>query len=308
MYSRLIPILAVLFCNHYPKSVQIFKKITDLQDFLEKKKSENKQIGFVPTMGALHSGHLSLITQSNAATDVTICSIFVNPTQFDDANDLVKYPRTTDKDIPLLKENECDVLFLPSVEEIYPANETIEANYDFGYLAKPMEGAHRDGHFKGVAQVVNRLLEIVKPHQLFMGQKDYQQFKIIGKLLELTESDVKLVRCDIVREKDGLAMSSRNTRLSVVQRQKAPFISQTLQWVLNQYGIETPPKIEAEAIQRLNNIDGFDTDYLKIVNADTLEEVKTWSEAEQLIVCTAVRLGEVRLIDNMLFKLGKDFD
>ncbi|MGB1242955.1 MAG: pantoate--beta-alanine ligase [Chitinophagales bacterium] len=279
----------------------IFKKTTDLQAFLKKEKAENKQIGFVPTMGALHKGHLSLIAQSKAATAITVCSIFVNPTQFDDENDLIKYPRTTEKDITLLKEKGCEVLFLPSVEEIYPANETIEADYDFGYLEKPMEGAHRQGHFKGVAQVVNRLLEIVKPNQLFMGQKDYQQFKIIGKLLELTNSNVQLVKCNIVREKDGLAMSSRNARLSAEQRQKAPAISQILQWVKNQYDIGTPKGIELEAIHKLNQVEGFDTDYLKIVNAETLQEVEAWTEEDQLIVCTAVRLGKIRLIDNMLF-------
>ncbi|MGB0930669.1 MAG: pantoate--beta-alanine ligase [Chitinophagales bacterium] len=279
----------------------IFKKTTDLQAFLKKEKAENKQIGFVPTMGALHKGHLSLIAQSKATTAITVCSIFVNPTQFDDENDLIKYPRTTEKDITLLKKKGCEVLFLPSVEEIYPANETIEVDYDFGYLEKPMEGAHRQGHFKGVAQVVNRLLEIVKPNQLFMGQKDYQQFKIIGKLLELTDSDVQLVKCDIVREKDGLAMSSRNARLSAEQRQKAPVISQILQWVKNQYGIDTPQGIEVEAIQKLNQVEGFDTDYLKVVNAETLQEVETWTEEDPLIVCTAVRLGKIRLIDNMLF-------
>lgn len=301
MYCKLIPIFAVLFSKFYSLTVLIFKKITELQDFIKNKKAENKQIGFVPTMGALHEGHLSLIAQSKTATDITVCSIFVNPTQFDDENDLVKYPRTTEKDAALLKEKGCEVLFLPSVEEIYPANQTIEAEYDFGYLEKPMEGAHREGHFKGVGQVVNRLLDIVKPNQLFMGQKDYQQFKIIGKLLELTNSDVLLVKCDIVREKDGLAMSSRNARLSAEQRQKAPFISQILQWVKKQYGIDTPENIEVKAIQKLNQVEGFDTDYLKIVNADTLQEVQTWKEADKLIVCTAVRLGEIRLIDNMLF-------
>ncbi len=282
--------------------MQIFNKVAGLQVFLKTKKVENKRIGFVPTMGALHNGHLSLIAQSKAATDVTVCSIFVNPTQFDDAGDLKKYPRTTENDIALLKEKACDVLFLPTVEEIYPPNMTIASDYDFGYLEKPMEGAHRQGHFKGVAQVVNRLLDIVQPNQLFMGQKDYQQFKIIGKLLELTKSDVKLVKCDIVREKDGLAMSSRNARLSAEQRQKAPFIYQTLQWVKSQYDVDTPKSIEVEAIQKLNQVEGFDTDYLKIVNAETLQEVASWQETDQLIVCTAVRLGEIRLIDNILFQ------
>ena len=285
----------------------IFKKIIDLQSFLENKKTEGNQIGFVPTMGALHAGHLSLIKQSKTATDLTVCSIFVNPTQFDDKGDLEKYPRTTEKDIALLKEQNCNVLFLPSVEEVYPTGHTPSEEYDFGYLDKPMEGAHRTGHFSGVAQVVNRLLEIVQPHQLFMGQKDYQQFKIIDKLIEITQQEVKLVMCDIVRETDGLAMSSRNTRLSPEERQKAVWISQTLQWVKSQYGVDSPPEIEIAAIQKLNEIEGFDVDYLKIVDAKTLKEVSHWADAQSLIVCAAVRLGEIRLIDNMFIKLGKDF-
>ncbi|MFK7905305.1 MAG: pantoate--beta-alanine ligase [Chitinophagales bacterium] len=281
--------------------MHIFKNVFDLQAFLKGKKIENEEIGFVPTMGALHEGHLSLIAQSKRATTVTVCSIFVNPTQFDDQGDLDKYPRTTERDSALLKEHGCDVLFLPSVEEVYPEGNIPTVDYDFGYLDKPMEGAHRDGHFAGVAQVVNRLLEIVQPDELFMGQKDYQQFKIIGKLLELTNSTVKLVKCDIVREKDGLAMSSRNTRLSPEDRQKSVWISKTLQWVKTQYGVSTPAIIETAAIEKLNEIEGFDVDYLKIVNAQTLEELNHWIDIEEQIVCTAVRVGEVRLIDNILF-------
>lgn len=301
LYYDVIPIFAVLFNKFHLPIVHIFKNIVDLQAFLKNKKAENKQVGFVPTMGALHEGHLSLIAESKRVTAVTVCSIFVNPTQFDDKGDLDKYPRTTEKDSALLKENGCDVLFLPSVVEVYPEGSDIVVDYDFGYLDKPMEGAHRDGHFKGVAQVVNRLLEIVRPNQLFMGQKDYQQFKIIGKLLELTNSEVKLVKCDIVREKDGLAMSSRNTRLSPEDRQKSVWISKILQWVKTQYGISTPTLIENAAIEKLNEIEGFDVDYLKIVNAQTLEEINHWMDIEEQIVCTAVRVGEVRLIDNILF-------
>jgi len=301
LYYNVIPIFAVLFNKFHVPIVLIFKNVVDLQAFLKNKKAENEDVGFVPTMGALHEGHLSLIAQSKRATTVTVCSIFVNPTQFDDQGDLDKYPRTTQKDSALLKEQGCHVLFLPSVEEIYPKSNTPTVNYDFGYLDKPMEGAHRDGHFAGVAQVVNRLLEIVQPDELFMGQKDYQQFKIIDKLLELTNSTVKLVKCDIVREKDGLAMSSRNTRLSPEDRQKSVWISQTLQWVKTQYGIQTPKLIENAAIEKLNEIEGFDVDYLKIVNAQTLEELNHWIDIEEQIVCTAVRVGEVRLIDNMLF-------
>ncbi|MEZ4885407.1 MAG: pantoate--beta-alanine ligase [Chitinophagales bacterium] len=278
----------------------IFEKVIDLQHFLRDKKAENKQIGFVPTMGALHEGHLSLIAQSKHATDLTVCSIFVNPTQFDEQSDLEKYPRTTEKDITLLEAQNCDVLFLPSVSEIYPPNQRIEANYDFGYLDQPMEGAHRKGHFKGVAQVINRLLEIVQPDELFMGQKDFQQFKIVGKLLELTQSPVKLIQCAIVREEGGLAMSSRNARLTPEERQKAVWISKILQWVKNQHGVNTPEEIEVAAIQKLNQIEGFDVDYLKIVDAKTLQEITHWTDTEEAIVCTAVRLGKVRLIDNML--------
>ena len=280
----------------------IFKKVKDLQQHIQNRKSQNKIIGFVPTMGALHAGHLSLIARANAETDITVCSIFVNPTQFDNQEDLVKYPKTIEQDIELLIKNNTNILFLPSIKEVYPDTLEKQEKYDLGGLDLPMEGAFRAGHFDGVVQVVKRLLDIVQPDQLFMGQKDYQQFKIIGRLLSQIKSDIKLVRCPIMREADGLAMSSRNVRLTAEERQKAVTISQTLKLV--KQAAEKQEKsileLEKKAIETIEKVEGMKVEYFKIVDATTLQEVENWQTAPQLIACTAVYLGAIRLIDNIL--------
>ncbi len=276
-----------------------FETVKAIQKFITSEKSKGKSIGFVPTMGALHVGHLSLIEQARTKTDVVVCSIFVNPTQFDNQEDLTKYPRTIETDRQLLIDYQTDVLFLPTVQEIYPNGMEPTEEYDFGYLDQPMEGAFRKGHFAGMAQVVKRLLDIVQPDYLFMGQKDYQQQLIVGRLLELTGMDTALVTCPIVREEDGLAMSSRNVRLSAEERKKAATISATLRQAKADRGNYTLAQTQERAIECLNAVDGIRVVYFEIVDAKTLESLDNWEDAEQLIACTAVHLGSVRLIDNL---------
>lgn len=278
----------------------IFKKVSDIQHHLEKERAAGKTIAFAPTMGALHNGHMSLIKKSNEMGDICVSSIFVNPTQFDQKEDLEKYPRTVEVDIEMLAKNECDVLFLPRVEEIYPDGTSPKVKYDFGEVGNVLEGAHRQGHFEGVAQVVNRLLEIVQPNWIVMGQKDYQQTAIIRKLLRLTDSNTEIVVSPTIREEDGLAMSSRNVRLEEEERAEAPTIHNALEGIRTAFGklgVETAKK---EAIIKIEKSGSMKVDYLDIVHFETLQSVKDWEEAEQLVACTAVHLGKVRLIDNVL--------
>lgn len=279
----------------------LFKTVTDLQSHILKLKRHGKLIGFVPTMGALHAGHLSLVEAAKKESDIIVCSIFVNPTQFNDTEDLIKYPRTIEQDTALLTQVGCDILFLPEVEEVYPKN-LKTPNFDFGNLDTPMEGAFRPGHFDGVAQVVYRLLEIVKPNSLYMGQKDYQQWAIIQSMLQQLTSDIKLVRCPIMREKDGLAMSSRNLRLSEKARLIAPNIHKVLQEAKKDIRTLSVSETKQNAIKALNSIPEFKLDYFEIADGNTLEEVTEKENSEIIVACTAVFLAKVRLIDNMILK------
>ncbi len=278
----------------------IFKKVSDLQHHLEKESEAGKTIAFAPTMGALHDGHVSLIDQSNEIADICVSSIFVNPTQFDQKEDLEKYPRTVDADIEILAKNKCDVLFLPEVEDVYPDGMEAKEQYDFGQLGNVLEGAHRSGHFEGVAQVVNRLLEIVKPNWIVMGQKDYQQTAIIRRLLKLTNSKTEIVVSPTIREEDGLAMSSRNVRLEPDERAEAPIINEVLEGVRTAADKLSVAMAKKEAILKIEKSGSMKVDYLDIVHFETLQSVKNWDDAEQLVVCTAVHLGKVRLIDNII--------
>ncbi|MBI1224215.1 MAG: pantoate--beta-alanine ligase [Bacteroidetes bacterium] len=279
----------------------LFKKITDLRRYLDLQKQAGKTIGFVPTMGALHAGHAALIRQSVSETNCTVCSIFVNPTQFNEAADLAKYPRTPEKDIDLLLQAGCTVLFMPDVSEVYPEGQLAPLKLDFGYLDQPMEGTHRPGHFAGVAQVVKRLLDIVQPDQLFMGQKDYQQFAIVQQMLALTKLPVRLTMCTTVRETDGLAMSSRNQRLSSEQRALAPLIFQTLREAKANMHTEWPEALKKAARKALS-VEGMEPEYFEIVDGKTLLPVDIFEDHETVVACTAVRLGDVRLIDNLVMK------
>jgi len=252
-------------------------------------------------MGALHKGHLSLVQESKSNCDVSVVSIFVNPTQFDDKKDLEKYPRTIGQDIELLCSVGNDVLFLPSVEEIYPKDLDTTLQLDFGQLAEVLEGAFRPGHFDGMAQVVNRLLNIVQPDCLFMGQKDFQQVAIVHSMLKQLKSKIDLVVCPIIREEDGLAMSSRNRRLSPEFRQKSILLSQTLAKIKAKMTQDTPQQLRKMGLETLSEA-GFKPEYFDIVDGFTLLSIDNFSETSYVVALTAAWAGEIRLIDNMIIK------
>lgn len=279
----------------------LFKRIADLQIYIGTQKKLGKTIGFVPTMGALHNGHMTLMEKAIEENDLLVCSIFVNPTQFNEKEDLVKYPRTIDNDVTMLTEVGCQILFLPEVSEIYP-KDLVTPDFDFGNLDKPMEGAFRPGHFDGVAQVVYRLLDIVKPTSLYMGQKDYQQWAIIQSMLEQLNSEIELVRCEIARGEDGLAMSSRNMRLTKEAKAIAPNIHKTLLEAKENLVNLSIQEVKAKAIASLNEIPAFELDYFEIADGNTLETITKKEDSKLIVACTAVFLANVRLIDNMILK------
>ena len=282
-------------------NMYLFKKSTDLQKHLDLLRKQNLQIGFTPTMGALHQGHLSLVNQSLSKTDINVCSIFVNPTQFNEKSDLEKYPRTTSQDLALLTTVDNDIVWMPSVEDIYPKDLDTSLALNFGQLDKVMEATFRPGHFEGVVQVVKRLLDIVQPDQLFMGQKDFQQMSIIKNMIQQLGLKVELVSCPIIREADGLAMSSRNVRLSSEHRAKAPIIQQTLQWAKSQMNLIPLKEITTNVLERLALPD-FNLEYFEIVDGNTLQKIEKLSASKFVVACIAVWVGEVRLIDNLIFK------
>jgi len=277
----------------------LFKKITELTAFITEQKKKGYATGFVPTMGALHSGHLSLISNCGENNQLTISSIFVNPTQFNEAKDFEKYPVTLERDIDLLERNGCDVLFLPSVKEIYPTGLTNLPHYDLGYLETVLEGKYRPGHFQGVCQVVNRLLNIVQPHNLYLGQKDYQQCMVIKKLIELENLKINVVIGNTLRENDGLAMSSRNMRLNEPERKQAVKISETLSFIKKEIKPGYIGDLKERALQYLT-AENFKVDYAEIATADTLRILENWDGKQPVVALVAAYLNEVRLIDNML--------
>ena len=276
----------------------IFKYADQLARYIEQQKTASKLIGFVPTMGALHNGHIALIDQSKKNTGLTVCSIFVNPTQFNNPSDYQLYPNTIEKDIEKLEAAGCDVLFLPAIAEMYPQGTTNLEQYDLGYLETLLEGKYRPGHFQGVCQVMNRLLTMVKAHKLFMGQKDYQQCMVVNRLLQLMQSPTELITCPTLREADGLAMSSRNMRLTPEDRQKATTIYKSLTLIkqeCNNGG--TWPVIKNKATQLLTDA-GFKIDYVELADAKTLEPATDQNGPRVALI--AAFLHDVRLIDNML--------
>ncbi len=279
----------------------VIKKSEDLHSLISTYKNEGKKIGFVPTMGALHIGHISLINTSNLQNDITICSIFVNPTQFNNVKDFEKYPITIDKDTKLLKEANCAILFLPTVLDIYPSGIQKLNHYDLGFIETVYDGEFRPGHFQGVCNVVQRLFEITIPHQAYFGLKDYQQCMVINKLLELLkwQSNIILHFCTTLREADGLAMSSRNTRLSIDDRQIAPIIYETLQFVKTNVKEGSLLPLMQLAKDKLI-AKNFKIDYIDIANAITLEPINTWDGKKKLVCVAAAFLNEVRLIDNLI--------
>lgn len=278
----------------------IFKKPKELHDFLEKKRYEQKRIGFTPTMGALHAGHLSLLNEAKNQNDVIVCSVFVNPTQFNDAEDFRKYPVTIEKDILLLEDAGCNVLFLPLVQDIYPSGTNDLKHYELGFLETVLEGKFRPGHFQGVCQVMHRLLETVLPDNLYLGQKDYQQSMVIKKLIELIglHNKVRVTVCPTLREQDGLAMSSRNARLLADERTKATTIFTSLRYIKENLKPGNTKKIKDTAKKMLLQ-NGFRTDYIEIADADTLGLVEDWDGNQKVVVLAAAFINNVRLIDNL---------
>ena len=275
----------------------LFKKVKPLSRHLEQLRKQGQQIGFVPTMGALHQGHLTLLDACKQKSDVTVCSIFVNPTQFNNITDYSLYPNTIEKDLELLLQVGCDVLFLPSKEEMYPAG-LIAPHYDLGEIETILEGAYRPGHFQGVCQAVDRLLQIVEPAQIFFGQKDYQQCMVVKKLLALTNrEEIALNIIPTQREESGLAMSSRNLRLTPEQRSKATALYHTLTF-LKAHMAQTPvATLEKKGIGFLKS-QGFAVDYVAVADAQTLAPVED-VQNKKVVGLIAASIGSVRLIDNL---------
>ena len=277
----------------------LFKKAADISAWVLLSKKKGKIIGFVPTMGALHPGHISLINASKKKDSLTVCSIFVNPAQFNNPADFDNYPSTIEKDIDELEKAGCDILFLPSVNEMYPAGTTHTETFDLGYLETVLEGKYRPGHFQGVCLVVNRLLEIIPAHQLYLGQKDYQQCMVIKKLIALKGFKTAINICPTLRETDGLAMSSRNMRLNIEQRKQALEIFKTLLFIKNNLKPGDLKKLKQDATKNLTEA-GFKVDYVEIANTENLDLVEHWDGKQKTVGLVAAFLGEVRLIDNML--------
>jgi pantoate--beta-alanine ligase len=277
----------------------IFKKAGDIHEFLEQKKKKGSRVGFSPTMGALHTGHLSLVTESKKHNDVSVASIFVNPTQFNDPVDFQKYPITLEKDISMFEAAGCDVLFIPLVQEMYPNGIVNLEHYDLGFLETILEGKFRPGHFQGVSQVVHRLLDIVLPHNLYLGQKDYQQCMVIKKMTELVGlAQIKVNVCPTLREDDGLAMSSRNTRLSPADRKKAATISAALRYIKENIKQGSLKSVKQQATQMLLQND-FRPDYVEVADANSLELIDEWDGKQKIVALIAAFINDVRLIDNM---------
>lgn len=285
----------------------LFKRRQDLENRLKTLRSKGLSVGFVPTMGALHEGHLSLLKNAQKRTKITVCSIFVNPTQFNDPADFDKYPITIERDIEQLLAIGCDMLFLPSVKEMYPNGLENKTRIDFGFLAQTLEGEHRPGHFDGMAQIVEKLLNIVKPDMLFMGLKDFQQQLIVGELINKRRLKVKLIPLPTLREKGGLAMSSRNVRLDKFARKTSLVLSRTLNNIKDEMirgrkernaAGETLNKAQIKALARLKAAKDVEVEYLEIRNAKTLAPVKNLRE--KMVALVAAKVGGVRLIDNVL--------
>lgn len=279
--------------------MKIFTLKQDLSAYLLDLKSQGDTVGFVPTMGALHQGHLSLIDIARASCDTVVCSIFVNPTQFNDPKDLEKYPRPVEADIEKLKTEGCDVLFLPSTDEMYAANETW--HIDLGYLENILEGEFRPGHYQGVTQIVKKLFDVVTPDKAFFGQKDYQQVMVINKMVEIFKMPVEIIMCPILREADGLAMSSRNIHLSATERKQSLALSQSLLDAKRNFTMSTLEALEQHSAAFLENKEGIKLEYFKICNANTLLPAKSKDE-DGLVALVAAKVGATRLIDNIIIK------
>lgn len=277
--------------------ITVFQTIQQTQSWVLENRLRGASIAFVPTMGALHAGHISLIQLARKRADVVISSIFVNPTQFNNPNDLLKYPRTLENDIEMLQNGGCNALFAPNVEEIYPKLQ--KGHWDFGALSSRLEGHYRSGHFDGVCTVVKKLFEIVTPDIAFFGEKDFQQLAMIRQLVQHEKMEIEIVGCPTMREPDGLAMSSRNMRLSATEREQALAISRVLFFLKENKNLHSPAKLEKIGRTMLEEQPGLRTEYLQIVDGDTFDDIAHWN-VQRPVALYAGYVGEVRLIDNIL--------
>ncbi|BCS86508.1 pantothenate synthetase [Prevotella herbatica] len=285
--------------------MKVFNKIVDLQNELFYARKEGKSIGLVPTMGALHEGHASLVERSVKDNDITVVSVFLNPTQFNDKGDLDRYPRTLDDDCKLIEKCGADYVFAPSVKEMYPSED--KRHFEFPPVSTVMEGARRPGHFNGVCQVVSRLFYIARPNCAYFGEKDWQQIAVIKQLVKYIGSDVKIIECPIIRESDGLAKSSRNTLLTADERAIAPAIfkslSASVEYAMSHSISETRDKV----VKEINAVEGLDVEYFEIVDGNTLQNVSDWNSSDYIVGCITVNCGKtpIRLIDHIKYKEHK---
>ena len=282
--------------------MKVFSKIAELQNALFDARKEGKTIGLVPTMGALHEGHASLVRRSVADNDVTVGSVFVNPTQFNNPADLASYPRDEESDFRLLAKAGVAAVFAPSVEDMYPEGQQRDHDFELGTAAEVMEGKFRPGHFQGVAQVVSRLFALVRPDRAYFGEKDFQQIAVIRNMVESEHIDVDIVACPIKRADDGLALSSRNALLTPEQRKIAPKIHAALADSVAFAASHSVKETHDETVARINAVDGLEVEYYEIVDARTLLPVEEWSESPWIVGCITVYCGKVRLIDNICYK------
>lgn len=280
--------------------MKIIRKKAEISAEIQSLKSAGKKIGFVPTMGALHDGHKALVERCVVENDVCIVSVFVNPTQFNNANDLEKYPRNLERDAEMLQRVGCKLIFSPEATEIYASNELTEQfDFDFNGLDAVMEGKFRPGHFNGVVQIVSKLFQLVQPDNAYFGEKDFQQLAIIHHMVRTLNFDINIIDCPIVREPSGLAMSSRNERLTADQRKNAVEISKVLFESRNFAAQMNPNELILWVVDKINKVPGLEVEYYEIVNSSTLQSVDSWSESA--VGCIAVFCGEVRLIDNIRY-------
>jgi pantoate--beta-alanine ligase len=282
--------------------MKVFYKIVDLQNQLFEDRKQGNEIGLVPTMGALHEGHASLVRRSVKENGITVVSVFVNPTQFNDKNDLKNYPRTLDADCKLLDECGADYVLAPSVEEMYPTPD--KRHFEYPPVSTVMEGAHRPGHFNGVCQVVSRLFYIVKPDRAYFGEKDWQQIAVIKAMVKDLRIDVQIVECDIVRDADGLARSSRNTLLAPDERAIAPAIYKALKDSLSYAKTHTVQETHDKVVGDINAVDGLEVEYFSIVDGNTLQDITDWNDTPYVVGCITVYCGKtpIRLIDHIKYK------
>lgn len=283
--------------------MKVLRTVGELRSAMDAARNAGQTIGLVPTMGALHAGHMSLVDTARHQNDIVVASVFVNPTQFNNPNDLSTYPRTEEADCALLDEHGADYAFIPSVEEMYPEPDT--RVFDLGEVAAVMEGTMRPGHFNGVAQVVSKLFDMVRPTRAYFGEKDFQQIAVIRKMVQLEGFDLEIVACPIKREADGLALSSRNVRLTPEGRKQAPAIHRILEQSLSLAATKSPDELKHWVKEQIDAVPGLETEYYEIADALTMQPVQNWDSPNGTVGCVTVYCGDVRLIDNILYTQPK---